>query len=176
VTVVFNEEEPAPGTRHEFSADVTIGREGCDVTLADRTVSRRHAVIRLTPDGAFVEDLGSTHGTYVNGERLLEKRDLMEGDRVQFGGVVWRAVSGLPVPTAAPTIAPAMRGDVPMPTRVPSAIRPAIPATVPDQAFQPPAHGRRIRGSAARRVEATVVAYGIVGATAAALIVYFAQR
>jgi predicted component of type VI protein secretion system len=174
--IVFTEEEPTAGTRHEISGDTIVGRENCDVVVADRTVSRRHAAIRMTRDGATVEDLGSTHGTYVNGEKVTAKRPLMEGDRIQFGGVVWRAASGLPAPAAPPTIAPDMRGDVPPPSRVPSGIRAAIPATVPDQAFQPPGHQRRIRGSAARRVEATLVSYGVVVATAVALIVYFSQR
>ena len=176
MTVVFTEEEPAAGTRHELNGDAIIGRADADVILDDGTVSRRHAAIRLSGGGATVEDLGSTHGTFVNGEKLTGKRALLEGDRVQFGGVRWRVTSGVPAPEAPPTVAPNMRGDVPMPTRVPSAIRPAIPATVPDQAFAPPGHRKRIRGSAARRVEATVICYAIVIADAAALAVYFATR
>jgi hypothetical protein len=69
-----------------------------------------------------------------------------------------------------------MRGDVPEPERVPSAVRSALPGTAPTQAFQSPGRGKKVRGSAARRVEATVVSYGVVIATAVALGVYFAQR
>jgi hypothetical protein len=175
--VVFTQQEPNSGERHELSSDATIGREGCDVTLGDPVVSRRHAAIRMTGDGASVEDLGSTHGTFVNDERITERRALLEGDRVRFGSVVWLVVSGVPAPAVAPTTAPtSMRGDVPEPTRVPSAIRPALPALSTDQPFQPPGRQRRIRGSAARRVEATIVSYGVVVATAAGLAVYFAQR
>lgn len=180
MTVVFAQEEPASGPWHELEVDTTIGREGCDVTLDDPTVSRRHAAIRMSGGAPFVEDLGSTHGTFVNGEKVIERRALMEGDVVQFGGIVWRVVSGAPAPAAPPTIAPPptgnMRGDVPEPERAPTTIRRALPATPPTQSFQPPGRARRVRGSAARRVEATVVSYGVVIATAVALGVYFAQR
>src|SRR5439155_1097347 len=74
VTIVFTEEEPAAGTRHELTADAIVGREGGDITLDDKTVSRRHAALRMTSDGATIEDLGSTHGTYVNGEKVTSKR------------------------------------------------------------------------------------------------------
>ena len=47
-----------------------IGREGCDITLADPDVSRRHARVTPRGDTVVVEDLGSTNGTFVNGERI----------------------------------------------------------------------------------------------------------
>jgi predicted component of type VI protein secretion system len=175
-SLVFNEEEPAAGARHEVVGDATLGRENCDLVLSEASVSRRHAAFRMVDGEAIVEDLGSTHGTFVNDERVTGRRALMAGDRVRFGGVVvWRVVSGAPAPAAEATIAPPMRGDVPQPERVLSAVRPAIPATAPPQAFQPVSR-KRIRGSAARRVEATAVSYATVAATAVALAIYFAQR
>jgi predicted component of type VI protein secretion system len=178
--VVFVQEEPPSDARHELDGDATIGREGCDVLIDDPIVSRRHAAIRMTNEGAIVEDLGSTHGTFVNNQRVTGRQQLLEGDRIQFGSVVWRVVSGVPAPAAAPTTAPPpkgnMRGDVPEPERVPSAVRAALPAAAPSQPFRPPGRQPKVRGSAARRVEATVVSYGVVIATAVALGVYFAQR
>lgn len=66
-----------------------IGRdEENDIIFDDPGISRRHSEIRVTTDGphlkATVRDLGSTNGTFVNGERVSSQR-LEEGDRVTFG-------------------------------------------------------------------------------------------
>ena len=61
------------GRRRRFPAGaaVTVGREpDCAIQLADERVSRRHAVIRPTPDGWVLEDLASTNGTYADGVRI----------------------------------------------------------------------------------------------------------
>ena len=68
----------------------TVGREGTDVLLPDKTVSRRHAQIEVADDGGVsVEDLESTNGTRVGGQTLAPgaARALADGDRVQFGSV-----------------------------------------------------------------------------------------
>ena len=62
-----------------------IGRlNACDLTLADKRISRRHAQLCLGPDGVAIEDLGSRHGTIVNGESVRRAR-LAVGDRIGFG-------------------------------------------------------------------------------------------
>jgi pSer/pThr/pTyr-binding forkhead associated (FHA) protein len=86
--LVFVEEGPIAG-RTVDAADRTVGREGCDVLLADPEVSRRHARIVLTGAGAEVEDLGSTNGTFVNGRRITGRTALQPGDRIAFGNTVW---------------------------------------------------------------------------------------
>ena len=43
-----------------------------DVALTDRAVSRRHAEIRMTPNGLLLRDLGSTNGTFINDVRITE--------------------------------------------------------------------------------------------------------
>lgn len=55
-----------------------------DVSLDDITVSRRHAVLELTPDGFTVHDNGSLNGTYVNGRRITTSV-LAHGDELQVG-------------------------------------------------------------------------------------------
>ena len=55
-----------------------------DITLQDPSVSRRHAVIEFDAEGAIVNDLGSTNGTFVNGERVTMQR-IVSGDTVRFG-------------------------------------------------------------------------------------------
>jgi diguanylate cyclase (GGDEF)-like protein len=64
----------------------SVGRvEGSDVLLNDPSVSRRHGRFVSDGDGVRLEDLGSSNGTFVNGE-LVSQHWLREGDTVQFGG------------------------------------------------------------------------------------------
>src|SRR5687768_11938878 len=54
------------------AGEVVIGRqEGCDLALPDPTVSRRHALLRISSELLLI-DLGSSNGTYVEGRRLQE--------------------------------------------------------------------------------------------------------
>ncbi len=72
-----------------LTAPIRVGRsEGCDLRLEDAYVSQVHA--RLFPqDGVwFVEDLGSTNGTFLNGERVSAPRPLRAGDQVRVGTTV----------------------------------------------------------------------------------------
>jgi hypothetical protein len=67
-----------------------VGRgEGNDVFLADPSVSREHAVVDVRSGDAFVRDLGSTNGTFVNGSRT-ERRSLRDGDELCFGNTRMR--------------------------------------------------------------------------------------
>lgn len=62
-----------------------IGRDGvCDIVVVRRSVSRRHARISGDEGDYFVEDLGSTHGTFLNGERVSGRRPLCDGDRINL--------------------------------------------------------------------------------------------
>jgi len=64
---------------------VVIGRSrSCQVTLASPDASRRHAEIVPASAGHLLRDLGSTNGTYLNGERI-EERALRSGDRIEIG-------------------------------------------------------------------------------------------
>ncbi len=64
---------------------VTVGRLGdCEIVVSDTNVSRRHAAFVSDPSGWFVEDLGSTNGTLLNG-RHVKREPLRDGDVVQVG-------------------------------------------------------------------------------------------
>lgn len=70
-------------------AQVVIGRTSeCDVVLYDPGVSRKHARIFAEGAGYFVEDMGSSNGTKVNGE-VVQKAKLKDGDAVTLGPVVF---------------------------------------------------------------------------------------
>ncbi|MFZ2616967.1 MAG: FHA domain-containing protein, partial [Anaerolineae bacterium] len=57
------------------------------VVIADATVSRQHARIRLQDDKFMLFDLGSANGTFVNGQKVEQPRALADGDVVRFGEV-----------------------------------------------------------------------------------------
>jgi len=64
---------PLDGKRWPFSADITVGRDAQTVQAAlptDRTVSRRHAVIRVAGKAFELADLGSSNGTLVDGKPI----------------------------------------------------------------------------------------------------------
>ncbi|MDJ0625851.1 MAG: RDD family protein [Candidatus Caenarcaniphilales bacterium] len=69
-----------------------LGRAGeqCDIVIPDESISRNHAKIGVTPEGKyFVGDLGSTNGTFLNGEKLPTKKFffLEEKDQIKFGNI-----------------------------------------------------------------------------------------
>jgi len=88
--------EPA-GRKGEVWAvpdEVTVGRGGgCGIVLADDTyVSTLHARLFQQNGEVFVEDLGSTNGTFVNGQPVTAATRIKRGDQVQFGQTVAEAV------------------------------------------------------------------------------------
>jgi pSer/pThr/pTyr-binding forkhead associated (FHA) protein len=76
--------------------DIIIGRgEACDLRVPLGSVSRKHCKITIEPD-AIVEDLGSSNGTYVNGQRI-HSHPLEPGDSIQIGPVVFvLQIDGIP--------------------------------------------------------------------------------
>jgi pSer/pThr/pTyr-binding forkhead associated (FHA) protein len=65
-----------------------IGRGAdCDLRLRTRSVSRHHCLIRLGTDEAFVTDLGSSNGTYLNGQPVRSQSTLHTGDELQVGSI-----------------------------------------------------------------------------------------
>jgi pSer/pThr/pTyr-binding forkhead associated (FHA) protein len=70
--------------------DTVIGRDPtCAVWIEAEGVSRRHARIRVPPEGAkgpaLIEDLDSTNGTYLRGTRVVRVEPLEDGDQVRIG-------------------------------------------------------------------------------------------
>ena len=76
---------------------LVIGRDTeCDVVLPMKKVSRRHVRFIRLDDAVFVEDLGTTNGTFVDGQRVEGRVRVERGALVAFGDVVAALASGLP--------------------------------------------------------------------------------
>ncbi len=87
-------QRPNPGQIYELNKnEVSIGRDiANDVVLNDAEVSRRHARLTLEGDRYKIEDLNSTNGTYIDGQRLIGPHVLAIGEIIMFGdnvGVVF---------------------------------------------------------------------------------------
>jgi pSer/pThr/pTyr-binding forkhead associated (FHA) protein len=68
----------------------TIGRAvECDIVVASKSISRENTRIRRERRLWYVEDLGSTNGTFLNGERILTAMDLRDGDSIKVGNVTF---------------------------------------------------------------------------------------
>jgi pSer/pThr/pTyr-binding forkhead associated (FHA) protein len=85
--VVLTSPALEPGTSIELTNSARVGR-GAENAIrldADTTVSSRHATIDTRADGLWVEDAGSTNGTFVNGARVTSARLLQPGDVIRIG-------------------------------------------------------------------------------------------
>ncbi len=90
-TQLYLLEPPARhGEVYPLGDEVTVGRApGCGVVLDEDTfVSQVHARLFRRGRETYVEDLGSTNGTLVNGEQITEVTRLHRGDQVQFGNTL----------------------------------------------------------------------------------------
>ena len=87
---------PNLGKNHVLdSEEFTIGRDVKNNIVIDLdNVSRRHAMIRTRQGRSYVQDLGSTNGTYLNDEEVLEETPLRSGDFVKVGAVIFKFLSG----------------------------------------------------------------------------------
>jgi hypothetical protein len=88
-----------PGASFGLGVVASIGRDlDNEIVLADPTISGRHAVITANDGAWWLEDLGSTNGTFVNSERLPHQAPalLRSGDVLQLGAVRLRLVAPAP--------------------------------------------------------------------------------
>ena len=117
---------PTPGAAFMLEGDqITIGRDSANaITINDAEISRRHA--RLTYQGGkyILEDLGSTNGTFVNGQRLAGPRVLKPGEVVSFGEQIVLVFESTSFDAGATVVSPRA-------TAVPSISRPVAPPPPP---------------------------------------------
>jgi hypothetical protein len=88
LTVV--EPEAQRGQSFDLEDELTVGRApGCGVKVEDAYTSNIHARLFRRDGSLWLEDLGSTNGTWVNGERVETARRLGRGDLLQVGSTVF---------------------------------------------------------------------------------------
>jgi pSer/pThr/pTyr-binding forkhead associated (FHA) protein len=83
--------EPAElaGTTYPLGDELTVGRAaGCQITLDDTYASQVHARIFMRDDQLYVEDLGSTNGTYLNRRKVSAPMVVSHGDQIQIGSTI----------------------------------------------------------------------------------------
>jgi S-DNA-T family DNA segregation ATPase FtsK/SpoIIIE len=81
--IIVQGEEPGRVIPIEKSR-ITLGRADCDVSLKDPELSRQHALISIHGMNARLEDLGSTNGTFVDGERV-DNAELSDRSEFRIG-------------------------------------------------------------------------------------------
>jgi hypothetical protein len=108
---------PQPNQIYEMNKGIiTLGRDITnDIVINDPEVSRHHCRLTQGPGGYTMEDLGSTNGTFVNGQRLSGPRPLSHGDMVGLGETVTLAYEGIvagvgAAPQAATMVSPSAPG------------------------------------------------------------------
>jgi pSer/pThr/pTyr-binding forkhead associated (FHA) protein len=120
-----------------LDGEVLVGRgEACRLKLKEGHVSRRHAVLSRVANTVWVKDLGSSNGTFVNGERVVGARRLFHGDEVAFDLFRYQLIGDDPelTPIRPPGEAPvddfaaAVAPDATQPPRPPPGIERAVPA------------------------------------------------
>ncbi len=123
----------------ELRGDMVAGRnEDCDLVLSQGHPSRRHARINVADDGVWLEDLGSTNGTYVNDRKVEGSVKLEAGDRVRFDAEEFDVTSpdlpAAPEPDANATV---LRAPPPPPAPAgvppPESVAPAPPPAAPPE-------------------------------------------
>ncbi len=139
---------PNPGTVFELTKEVSlIGRDVTnDVVVGDAEVSRQHSRITRTPGGYVLEDLGSTNGTFVNGERLVAPRVMNPGDLVALGETVSLTFDATSPEAAATVAQPAATAEpakkAPQAAAQPAAqAKPASPPISAEEASPPEKKG-----------------------------------
>ena len=65
---------------------ITVGRTGADIALSDTEVSRNHAAVEIRDTTYVVEDLKSTNGTLIDGEKITGPTEMQNQSEFQIGG------------------------------------------------------------------------------------------
>jgi pSer/pThr/pTyr-binding forkhead associated (FHA) protein len=184
---------PAAGQTVDIEEEVVIGREDADLDIDDDELSRRHAVVRRHANRLQVEDLGSTNGTFVDGNRIAEPTLLGGGAEIKIGTTVLVVEGVLPVGSSESgrELGDAEPRNV---TRVSQSIGstqaaaappssapvtgPPTPQAQPTQPLAPfhPPTQRRQKGLASRSWLPVALSFGTVIIVAIALVIYFSQH
>ena len=144
---------PQPNQTYELTKDIiTVGRDITnDIVMNDPESSRHHMRLTRGAGGYTLEDLGSTNGTFINGQRLTGAKPLNNGDMIGMGETVTLAFERVPLAGAEEAVAGgeapyspyARQGEAPRQEPMPSYAHqdddlPGSPAPQPQQQPSPP--------------------------------------
>jgi FHA domain len=80
-----------PGTLLDLAGGVTLGRaDGAEIRVEDQFASSNHARIYERGEEMYIEDMGSTNGTYLNGRELRTSERLKPSDVIRIGDTEYR--------------------------------------------------------------------------------------
>lgn len=158
------------GKQFDLEGSLEIGRLTEGVRLDDALVSRRHARFFLDTSGrALVEDLGSSNGTFVNGNEVHAPTALEPGDHVLMGVSVLELRTEAQVaqqPTAVRPVPPSLA----KPVEQPAYVSLEVARGAPPQPELDPLLDTRVKS------QARMAPLGVFLVTALALAIYFATR
>jgi len=109
-TVVVELPEEAPQELSLAPGEYVVGRESsCELWIDQDGISRQHARLTVTETAVFIEDLGSSNGTHIDGHPVVERSELRPGESASIGGAVTLRrppATGTIAPDSAATMAP----------------------------------------------------------------------
>ncbi|HWL11333.1 MAG TPA: SpoIIE family protein phosphatase [Planctomicrobium sp.] len=86
--IVFGQPSPGNQKRIQKQRHLVVGRDPtCDLVIPRQAISRFHAQVIASRDSFYLEDMGSTNGTFLNGRRLAKREPLSDGDRITLHDV-----------------------------------------------------------------------------------------
>ena len=134
---------PTPNKSFTLSKqEIVIGRDtNEDIVINVAEISRRHTRLRLEAKGYIIEDLGSTNGTFVNGNRLSGPQLLRTGDTVHLGDAVTLIFQTTILDPDATIVSPVKQQTA------------VSPSPIPVSATPTPAKASKVLASTAQPVE-----------------------
>ena len=129
---------PTPGKIFPLDLeDVRLGRDlSNNIAISDPEVSRHHARFFIQNENVFVEDLGSTNGTFLMGDRISTPQQLRSGDVITFGENIVMVFEKIVMDTDATVVTPQPEHHAPVPVAEPY----QAPTPIPEP-YQAPSEG-----------------------------------
>ncbi len=168
---------PTPGKTFPLEGEVlTIGREtGNLIIINDAEVSRKHCQFVFQGGKYVLTDLGSTNGTFVNGQRLTGQHILQSGEVISLGeqiNLLFEVIAivdpnaTLLSPSKATQVAPPPSQPKPQPAPVPQAAAPAYAGQIPASPAAAPLHTSPVPPAAPKKSNLPLIVGGVVLFTA----------
>ena len=101
---IFRLQSDSGDSTFPLRGEMLVGRElDCEVMLDYGHISRYHAKLNVSPGGVYIEDLHSTNGTFINGNRIRGRVRLNLGDTIAFDDIVFRLEADVGEPASNDT-------------------------------------------------------------------------